>query len=51
MNGAGRKRRGRGIRGTGLAVALVVLPAAAPAQLDEALVGEHVVTLRVELGG
>ena len=38
---------GGGIRCTGLAVALLALPVAAPAQLDEALVGEHVVTVRV----
>ena len=35
------------MRCTGLVVALLVLPVAAPAQLDEALVGEHVVTVRV----
>ena len=38
---------GGGIRCTGLAFALLVLPVATPAQLDEALVGEHVVTVRV----
>lgn len=38
---------GGGIWCTGLVVALLVLPVAAPAQLDEALVGEHVVTVRV----
>ena len=49
MSGGGRRRRGCGNRGTALAMALVAVPVAAPAQLDEALVGEHVVTLRAEL--
>lgn len=38
------------IRRTSLALTLLALPVAVPAQLDEALVGEHVVTVRVYEG-
>ena len=55
MNGAGRRRRGRGIRSAGLAVALTIPPMVASAQPDETpdetLVGEHVVTVHVYRDG